>query len=147
MISAILILLSSLALFLVYIQATCQTILRRELNVGQLTSLVNANGLEFQLVSKRLESYDTQLDYRWARAALNCDYQALTFLLKEATKPSYQDRLLMVYSKALFLALSGMHLFKLNPKPAMMNLTVTLKYFAGVLSENVSPLEYGSAIT
>jgi len=145
MVFATLVLVSSLALFLLYIQTTCQRILRREFNLGRLQSIVKANRLEFQFVSNGIKTYDTRLDYHWARTALNCDYQALIFLLKNATRRSCQDRLLMLYTKALFLALSGMHLLKLNEKRVILNLTVVLQYFAGLLSEKATPVEFGTA--
>lgn len=89
---ATLILVSCLALLLLYIQTTCQRILRREFNLGRLQSIVNANRLEFQFVSNGLKTYDTRLDYNWARTALNCDYQALIFLLKDARRPQNPRR-------------------------------------------------------
>jgi hypothetical protein len=144
MIFAIMILFGSSALFLLYIQATCQTVLRREFNLQRLTSIVNASSLEFQFVSKALEIYDAQADHRWARTALGCDYQALKSLLK-TTALSYAERLPMLYSKALFLALSGMHLLKLNERPAILNLTTILHHFVGVRGEKVTPVDFGRA--
>jgi len=58
---------------------------------------------------------------------------------------SYAERLPMLYSKALFLALSGMHLSQVERKTRHSNLTTILHHFVGVRGEKVTPVDFGRA--
>ncbi len=80
MILPVMILVSSLALCLFYLQATCHNILRREFDPERLRSIANAYRLEFQFVRKEMEQATAPVDYKWVRMALKCDYLALTLL-------------------------------------------------------------------
>jgi len=84
MIVSIMILISSLAMFLMYLQSACESILRREFDPVRLRLTVNACRLEFQFVQKEMADTETQADYRWVRMALKCGYKALAYLLKSS---------------------------------------------------------------
>jgi hypothetical protein len=129
------ILVSSVALGLFYIQSACQNILRREFDPARLRSVVNSFRLEFLFVRKEMEQSGAPVDYRWASLALKCDYMALTYLLKNASKQTYsnRERLLMAYFKTLSLFVSVAHVLKVDEKRAMFKQTAILNYFASLL--------------
>jgi hypothetical protein len=76
------ILIISAALFIFYLQTTCQRILRREFDREFFLPVVNANRLEFPFVRKALEDFDVPVDYGRFGMQLCCDSLALTYLLK-----------------------------------------------------------------
>jgi hypothetical protein len=148
MVLATVILVSSVALCLFYLQVTCQNILKREFEREYFTSIVNANRLEFLFVRRSLEDFDAPVDYAWVRLALKCDYLALTYLLKNAANArhsySREERLLMLYFRSLFLLLSVLHLLKMRQKSAILSLTSILQHFANVLGKRVSQIRFGN---
>ena len=148
MISAIIVLVGSLALGLFYLQVICQNILRREFERDYFASIVNANRLEFVFIRRSLEEFDTPVDYAWTRLALKCDYLTLIYLLKNAANVrqaySREERLLMVYFRGLYLLLSVLHLLRFPEKPAMLKMTAILRHFANLLGERVSRLRFGN---
>jgi hypothetical protein len=133
------ILIGSSAFGLVYLQATCENMLRRAFDTERLRSLANNCRLEFLFVRKEMESADRQMDYGWVRMALKCDYLALTYLLKDASQAGYsrRERLLMLYFRTLFLGLSVQHVLKLNEKRLVLKLTTILHYFATTVDKRV----------
>src|ERR1700730_7539604 len=151
MIVSTMILISSLAMFLLYLQAACESILRREFDpVLRLT--VNACRLEFQFVQKEMENTERQSDYGWVRMALKCDYKALAYLLKNAGIANYsrQERILMpylmLYFRALSLMVSVQHSLKLNEKRTILKLTDILHYFANLLGEQAGQVQFAPVI-
>ena len=144
MIVSTMILISSLAMFLLYLQAACESILRREFDPVRLRLTVDACRLEFQFVQKEIEGTERQSDYRWVRMALKCDYKALAYLLKNAGIANYSRRerilmpYLMLYFRALSLMVSVQHSLKLNEKQTILKLTGILNYFANVLDAGVN---------
>lgn len=147
MIVASLILVISVALFFFYIQATCQKILARKFSEAYFQSIVDANRLEFPFVRKALEEFDTPVDYPWVCMTLKCDYLALTYLLKNAAnaKQSYtrEERLLMLYFRAVFFSLFTLHVLKLGEKPTILKLTRILQHFADVVGQRVNQVRFG----
>jgi len=141
MVLPILILVTSLALCLFYVQVTCRTILNREFQREYFRSVVSASRLEFLSVRKHLETSERGLNYSEARMALACDYLTLTYLLKNAanTERTYsrQERLLMLYFRALLASFSISHVLRLNERGAALKMTAVLQYFANVLGERV----------
>ena len=55
---SVVILIGSVALFLFYLQQTCERILRREFEREFFHPVVNANRLEFPFIRKALEEFD-----------------------------------------------------------------------------------------
>ena len=141
MILPILILCSSLALCLFYLQVTCRTILNREFQREYFRSVVNASRLEFLSLREDAQHSEAGFNYSSARMALTCDYLTLTYLLKNAANAerrfSRQERLLMLYFRTLLGLLGISHAFKLNEKRTVLRLTAILEYFANVLGERV----------
>ncbi len=145
---ACLILIISTALFLFYLQATCQRILQRKFAREYFLSIVNANRLEFQAVRNAMEEFNAPVDYSRFRMTLKCDFLALTYLLKNAAnvnqRYSREERLMMLYFRAVFLSLVVRHLFRTGERAAILRLTSILEYFANVIGERVSLVRVGN---
>jgi len=144
---AIVILIVSIALFMFYLQAICQRILRRRFEHDFAHSIVDANRLEFPVVRKALEEFDAPVDYPRFRMQLECDFLALSYLLKNARNIrhcfSHEERLLMVYFQAVLAVLAVAHTFGLNERAAVLKLASILEYFANVVGDRISIIRFG----
>ena len=151
MILASVILVISTGLFLFYLQATCQRILRTQFEQEYFRSIVNANRLEFPSVRKALEDFDGPVDYARFRMTLRCDYLALTYLLKNAANAqhryTWEEHLLMLYFRWTYLFMIAGHVLKLGEKNAIINLTAILQYFANVIGQRVNRVRFGNLAT
>ncbi len=138
----------STGLLLFYLQAACQRILRRAFDQEYFRSIVNANRLEFPTVRKALEDIDPPLDYARMRMMLKCDFLALAYLLKNAAnvnqRYSRDEWLLIVYFRLLFVSLFLRRLLRFRMKPAVLDLTAILQYFANVVGLRVNTVRFGN---
>jgi hypothetical protein len=143
---ATMILISSVALCLFYLQVTCQYILKREFDPERLSAIANAYRLEFLFVGTEVEHASGPVDYRWVQMALRCDYMTLTYLLKSTAPSAWsgRERLLMVYFKVLSLVLSVSGAFRLSQKQTVLKQTAILKYFANMLAEQVGEVQFSA---
>lgn len=145
---AALILILSTAMLLFYFQTTCQKILGRKFDREYSRSIVNANRLEFPAVQKSLLVFGNGVDYARLRMTLRCDYLALTYLLKNAgnirQRYTREERMLILYSRTLFLSLLLRHLLHLREQPAILKLTGVLEYFANVVGQRVENVRFGN---
>jgi hypothetical protein len=148
MVVAALILIVSTALFVFYVQVTCQKILSRNFDQDYFQSIVDANCLEFPAVQKAIEEFEMPVDYARLRLTLKCDYLALTYLLKNAANTtqrfSRQERMLMIYFRLVFLSLALRHRLRLGEKPSILKLTSVLEYFANVIGQRVNRIRFGN---
>jgi hypothetical protein len=148
MVVASLILIISTALLLFYFQVTCQKILRRKFDREYARSIVNANRLEFPAVQKSLVDFENGVDYARLRMTLRCDFLALTYLLRNAgnirQRYTHEERLLIFYSRTLFMSLFFRHVLRLREKPAFLRLTAVLEYFANVVGQRVDNIRFGN---
>ncbi len=145
---AIVSLIISAALFIFYLQATCQRILRREFDHEFFLAVVNANRLNFPFVRKALEEFDVPVDYPRFGMQLCCDFLALTYLLKNACNArqrlSRNERLLWIYFHAVFGVLVIIaHTLHFNERAVVLKLTAILEYFANVLGERLNTIRFG----
>jgi len=147
MIVAALILILSTAMFFFYFQATCQRILRRQFEWDYFQSIAKANRLEFPSLQKSVEEFGAPVEYSRLRRTLQCDFFALTYLLKnvENAKRRYsnEERLLILYFRCLFLSLAVRHLLRLRDNKAILKLTSVLQYFANVVGQRVHAVKFG----
>ena len=145
---AALILILSTALFFFYLQSVCQRILHRQFKQEFFQSIVNANGLEFPSIRKAIENFGAPMDYPRVALTLKCDFLALTYLLKNAAnvnqRYTYEERLLTLYFKLVFVSLMTRHWLKLRETPAALKLTAILEYFANVVGERVNTVRFGN---
>lgn len=143
MIVSVFILAFSAALFLFYLQATCEKILAREFAYALPDPIVEANSLQFPAVRKALEGANGTPDLGQLRAALECDCIALTYLLKNAANKSGRlsaaERMLTVYFRALS------SLTNVGKGTVLLKMTDVLQYFTNVLGERVRGARFGSA--
>ena len=144
---AVVILIISAALFIFYLRATCQRILRREFDHEFFHAVVNANRLKFPFVRKALEEFDVAVDYPRVGMQLCCDFLALTYLLKNAYNPrrrlSNDERLLWICFHTVFLVLIIAHTLRFNGRTLVLKLTAILEYFANVLGERLNTIRFG----
>jgi hypothetical protein len=148
MVLAALILILSTAFFFFYMQATCQRILRQQFEREYFLAIVNASGLEFPAVRRTLGEFNAPVDYPRLRMTLKCDYLALTYLLKNAVnvkqRYSGKERLLMFYFRLVFASLITRRWLRVSEKPAILELTTILKYFANVVGQRVNTVRFAN---
>ncbi len=151
MILASLVLILSTALLFFYLQTSCQRILARQFSEQDFLPVVNANRLEFLSIHQGLEVSDVPVGFTRLRVMLKCDFLALTYLLKNAAnlkqRYSREERLLILYFRLVFFSLLVRHYLRLKEKPAILNLTSILRYFASVVGQRVSAVRFGSLAT
>ena len=131
----------SAALFLFYLQATCQKVLRHEFDQPYFESIVRAYRLKFLSVRKAVQEAHATLDHRGIREMLQADFQTLNYLMKSAVKRrcSPEERLLMLYFKTLFFSLGVRQAVGLRGRKPAQKLTVVLQYFANVVGQCADP--------
>lgn len=148
---AVVIVIVATGLFFFYLQALCQKILARKLEQKFFLSVVNANNLEFSSVRKAIEESDAPMDCAWLSKMLKCDFIALTYLLKNAVninqRYSPEERLLILYSRLMFLSLVIHHRLRLQEKAAILELTTILQYFANVVGQRINIVRFGNLTT
>ena len=148
MFMATLILILSTALFFFYLQGVCQKILRRQFAQSFWQAIAHANGFEFPSIRHALKESDAAMQYPSLMLGLRRDFQALTYLTKNAAnvnqRYTYEERFLILYFKFVFLSLVTRHWLRLQEKPAALKLTAILEYFANVVGERVDLLRFGN---
>ncbi len=145
MVLACLILILSTAFVFFYLQTACQKILRQQFEHRYFESIVYANRLEFPAVRKGLGAYNAAADYPQLRTMLECDFVALTYLLKHAANhKSYspEERLLILYCRLTFLSLRLRQLLRFRVSPAIVKLTDILQYFANLVGQRVEVIRF-----
>lgn len=142
MITATLILILSVAMFIYYFQVICQTILRREFDREYFWCIVNANRLEFLTMRQAIKSPGKQPSFEWFRQGLRCDFLALTYLLKHSPGArqgySREARVLTVYFRIVYLFMLACHVFRLGEQRALVQLTSILEHLANLAGQRVS---------
>jgi hypothetical protein len=95
-----------------------------------------------------VEEFGAPVEYSRLHRALQCDFFALTYLLKnvENVKRRYsvEERLLMLYFRSLLLSLAVRRLLKLSDNKAILKLTSILQYFANVVGQRVHAVRFGN---
>jgi len=142
MVLAWLILTLSGAMLFFYFQATCQKILRRPFERGSFQSIANVIRLEFPSLRESLDAFSPPVDYHRLRAMLQCDFRALTYLLKNVPNPNrhstHEERLLTLYFHWQLLSLSARRLLKTGEKKTILRLTSVLEYFANLVGQRLN---------
>jgi hypothetical protein len=143
MIVASLILILSTALFFFYLQMVCQRLLRREFVEPFYLRLAQVTGLEFPALREEVGKAGCVGDLASIADALRCDFTAVAYLLKKASRTRHLtpgDRLLLLYWRVMFMSLRLRHILRLQEKPAFLELTAILQYFANVVGARVAPV-------
>jgi hypothetical protein len=148
MIMATMVLILSTGMFFFYLQGTCQKILRRKFAQAFWQGIATANGFEFPSVRQALESSGALGQYPGLIKALECDFQALTYLAKNAAnvnqRHSSEERFLILYFKWASISLVVRHGLKLREQPAALKMTAILQYFANVVGERANAVRFGN---
>jgi hypothetical protein len=148
---AALILIVSTGLFFFYLQVVCQKILQRQFAQTFWQVIAHANGLEFPSVRKALEGFGAPMEYPRLMVALRLDFLALSYLVKNTAIGNqgctYEERLLILYFRLVFVSLVTRHWLKLRETPAALKLTTILEYFANVVGERVNAVRFGNLTT
>jgi hypothetical protein len=143
-----LILIVSTGLLFFYVQAVCPKVLRRRSTQEFYQAIVNANRLEFPSVRKAIEDFGSPVEYSRLTVTLNCDFLALTYLLKNAAnvyqRYTSEERLLILYYNVLYVSLVARHWLRLRETSAILKLTTILQYFANVVGERVNRVRFGN---
>lgn len=147
MIVPMLILVFSTALFCLYCQFAVQKILRRAFSQAYFQAIVHSNRLEFPALRKAFEELEAPVDYAHLWLNMQCDFQALVYLLKNASNLrqsfSLEERFLMLYFRLVLASLAVRHWLRMREKPAVMALAAILQYFANVVGARVNALRTG----
>ena len=96
-----------------------------------------------------MEQSGASLDYSRLPKALNCDFLALTHLLRNTAdvKPGYSKEqwLLILYFRVQFLSLAVRRSLRVGERKAALRLTSILQYFANVVGERMNEVEFGNS--
>jgi hypothetical protein len=129
----------STAMVFFYFQATCQKILRRQIECEHFQSIANLIRLEFRSVRQSLGESRAAVDYHWLPGALQCDFHALRYLLRNVANgsPRYANdvRLLTLYFRWQLVSLAIRRLLKAGETNAILRLISVLEYFANVVGQ------------
>jgi len=147
MILSALTLIISTALLFLFLQSTCRKIVRREFDRPYFRAVIEAGRFQFPAWRNLLEAGGEVMDHAALRTALRCDFTAVTYLLKmtavRSRGASGKERLLLMYSRYLFLSLAIRRVLGLRAKPAALELAALLKYFANLVGQRVQVVSYG----
>lgn len=148
MFMAVLILMVYTGLLVYYIQAICQRPLRRQFAQKFYQAIVKTNQLGYPSVRSAIEDLGSPVEYPQLIVTLKCDFLALTYLLKNTAnvhpRYTYEQYLLILYFKLLYVSLVTRHWLGLRETPAVLKLTAILQYFANVVGERVNSVQYGN---
>ena len=88
-----------------------------------------------------MEEFGTPVDYPRLRRMLECDFLALTYLLKNVANVNQrcpnEERLLTLYFHWQLLSLAARRIFKIGETKAILKLTFVLDYIANVVGQRV----------
>ena len=149
MILAWLILILSMAMVFFYFQTTCQKILRRQFEGEPFKSITNVIRLEFPSLRRSLEVFGAPVDYHRLCRMLQCDFLALTYLLKNGANLkrhySNEELLLTLYFRWQLLSLAVRSQLKAGEKKSALRLTSVLEYFANVVGQRMNTVGCGNS--
>lgn len=148
MFMSILVLVVSTALFLFYIQASCEKALRREFHQAYFKDIVCAVRLEYPELRDSVASKGVP-DQAQAQFALKCDFFTLECLLKNVD-PSRRhltrgERLLGLYFRFLLFSMPIRHALQLKEREAVLKLATILQFFANSVGEKLSVNSFSAA--
>jgi hypothetical protein len=148
MILAWLILALSMAMVFFYFQTTCQRILHRQFEGEPFQSIANVIRLELPSLRRSPEEFGAPADYRRLRGMLQCDFLALTYLLKSfanAKRRYSEERLLTLYFRWQLLSLAVRRQLKGGEKKAILRLTSFLECFGNVVGQHMKTVGCGNS--
>jgi hypothetical protein len=143
-----LILVLLLAMVFFYFQATCQRILRRQFGRQYSQFIADMIRLEFLSLQKAMEGSSGPVEHSQVPRMLNCDFHALTYLLRNTSgasqRFSLEERLLILYFRWQLVSLEVRRLLKASEIRTILRLTSILEYFANAVGQRVSSAGFGN---
>jgi hypothetical protein len=140
MISSIVILVFSTALFIFYIQTLCEKVLRHEFSRAYFQDVLNAIDLEFPRLRQAIAA-GVDVTCPQIRLALKSDYLTLKYLMKNGNpnqrRFSWHERLLISYFRVLLLILPIRYACHFRESQGVIKLTLILHHFANLVGERV----------
>ncbi len=140
---SIFILVVSGLLLVFWLRVACRAILRQQFERDYTLEVVSANRLAFLAVRKTLEETPELADYAHALSSLQRDYEALTYLLRNAAtvhvgKYSRKERFLILDFHLLRLWIWLKHLLGAeNWREELLEMANILQYFANVMGQRL----------
>ncbi len=142
---SIFILVISAALLMFWLRSACQSVLRHRFEQDYSTEVAEANQLEYLAIRRALAEHPEEIaDYGGLLATLERDYEALTYLLRNAAtvhvgRYSRTERLLVLDFQLLRL---WVRLKRLVGWPSwragLLEMTTILNYFANVVGQRLA---------
>ena len=129
-----------------WLQADCRRILARPFGREYFQQIVTVHRFEFLLIRNTSGDFAQPTEFFRLTAALRCDLLGLTYLLKHTANfnQSYtsEELRLILYFRVLHALLVIRHWLRWREKPALMNMTAILLYFANVIGERVNRIRF-----
>ncbi|MGH9863319.1 MAG: hypothetical protein ACRD35_07845 [Candidatus Acidiferrales bacterium] len=139
------ILVISMAMLVLWLRSASQSVLRRRFEQDYSAEVAEANQLEFLTIRRALSSVPEEVaDYRGMLAALERDYQALSYLLRNAAtvhvgRYSRAERLLIMDFRLLaFSVLLSRTLGWRGWRSSLLEMTTILQYFGNVVGQRLA---------
>jgi hypothetical protein len=133
------VLILSIALFLFYLQVTCENVLRRKFGQPYFRAIVKAYHLEF--------SSPRQISPVSVRTSLRVDFLKLTSLMKDVRLNgcrSYRESLLKLYFRTILFLMATTQPLGVRQTRSVRKLTAILQYFANLIGECEPAFQHGA---
>ena len=148
MLTSVVVLMMSGALFLFYLQTICDKVLKREFRRPYFLEVSHAIQLEFPQLREALVE-GVSPDYAQTQLALRSDFFTLQYLLKNSD-PSHRrlsrsERLVVLYFRFQLFSLAVRHALNLQENQAVQSLTTALQFFANSVGEKLATVPVAGA--
>lgn len=134
-----------MAMLVLWLRSASQSVLRQRFEQEYSAEVAEANQLEFLAIQRALASAPEEVaDYRGVLAALERDYQALSYLLRNAAtvhvgRYSRAERLLIFDFRLLSLSVRlARALGWRSWRSSLMEMTTILQYFGNVVGQRLA---------
>lgn len=141
---SVLILAMSAAMLVFWLRSVCRTILAERFEQDFSAEVAEANQLEFLTIRKALaDSAEDEVDYAAYLGALERDYEALTYLLRNAAtvhvgRYTHRERLLVADFALLRVWVRMKKLVGMSSwQSGLAEMTTILKYFGNVVGQRL----------
>lgn len=132
------------ALLIFWLRAACRSILRQQFERDYYADVAAASQLEFLAIRQALEEFPEEIaDYEGVLATLRRDFEALTYLLRNAAtvhvgRYSHKERFLILDFHLLRLWIQLKRALRWNNRrEELLEITDILQYFANVMGQRL----------
>lgn len=135
------VLITSVALFMFYLQTLCEKVLKQEFAHSYSAFLVHTASLEFLEMRRKLVAAEGAIDYTRVATALECDYRVELNLLQQFNSKGLHHKvanlLLRCYFRLLSFSVSPSRALGFTGKAALLKLTDILQYFSNTVGQQM----------